>query len=71
MQISSRGLPGALFCLLVLSLSVSNLPAQTQGEITGVIRDASGGVIPGATVTVTNPATNFTPDGCQQRGRRL
>ncbi len=60
MQISSRGLPSALFCLLVLSLSVSNLPAQTQGEITGVIRDASGGVIPGATVTVINPATNFT-----------
>src|SRR5262245_6555796 len=33
--------------------------AQTQAGISGVIRDASGAVIPGVTVTVTNPATNF------------
>src|SRR5262249_29962800 len=60
MQTSLRCLSGAVFCLLVLSLSSSNLPAQTQGEITGVIRDTSGAVVPGATITVTNPATNFT-----------
>jgi Carboxypeptidase regulatory-like domain len=60
MQISSRCLSSALLSLLVFSLSAFNLPAQTLGEITGVIRDASGGVIPGATVTVINPATNFT-----------
>ncbi|PYU93966.1 MAG: hypothetical protein DMG08_08815, partial [Acidobacteria bacterium] len=34
--------------------------AQTLGEITGVVRDSSGAVIPGATVAVTNPATNAT-----------
>jgi hypothetical protein len=32
--------------------------AQTQAGISGVIRDSSGAVIPGVTVTVTNPATN-------------
>lgn len=40
-----------------LFLSLPGL-AQTAGEITGVIRDASGAVIPGATVTARNPATN-------------
>src|SRR5438093_13444671 len=46
----------SLLCILVLS--VSPAPAQTDGSISGVIRDASGAVIPGAMVTVTNPATN-------------
>ena len=36
------------------------LHAQTQGQITGVVTDASGAVIVGATVTVTNQATNVT-----------
>src|SRR5438067_7041836 len=47
----------SLLCILVLS--VSPALAQTDGSISGVIRDASGAVIPGAMVTVTNPATNF------------
>src|SRR5437660_11099000 len=34
--------------------------AQTLGTITGEVRDASGGVVPGATVTVVNKATNAT-----------
>src|SRR5258708_13578932 len=32
---------------------------QTVGEITGVVTDAGGGVVLSATVTVTNPQTNF------------
>src|SRR5947209_7195989 len=32
--------------------------AQTLGTITGEVKDASGGVIPGVTVTATNKATN-------------
>src|SRR2546425_6140090 len=33
---------------------------QTFGEITGVVTDPAGGVVVGAAVTVTNPATNLT-----------
>src|SRR3989449_3751628 len=46
-----------VLCMVVLSV----LPtiAQTQAGISGVIRDPSGAVIPGVTVTITNPATNF------------
>ena len=34
--------------------------AQTMGTITGEVRDSTGGVVPGATVTVVNKATNAT-----------
>src|SRR5437867_1910852 len=39
---------------------LSGLPAlaQTQASISGVIHDPSGAVIPGVTITITNPATN-------------
>src|SRR5436309_13513372 len=36
------------------------LVAQTLGTITGEVRDSTGGVVPGATVTVVNKATNAT-----------
>src|SRR3989441_3114029 len=40
-------------------LSVLPAVAQTQASISGVVHDPTGAVIPGVTVTVTNPATNF------------
>ena len=40
-----------------MSLPVS---AQTYGEITGTVADTTGAVVAGATVTVTNTATNQT-----------
>src|SRR6267142_872884 len=40
-------------------LSVLPVIAQTQASMSGVIHDSSGAVIPGVSVTLTNPATNF------------
>ena len=34
--------------------------AQTLGTVTGEVKDTSGAVIPGVTVTVTNTGTNAT-----------
>src|SRR6202790_1704584 len=49
------------FFLLVFALGCAR-PAfgQTFGQITGIVTDPSGGIVVGATVTVTNPQTNFT-----------
>src|SRR5271168_580193 len=41
----------SLACIVILTAS---LMAQNSGSITGTVRDASGAVIPGASVTVTN-----------------
>lgn len=51
--------------LLLLSIMLTGsiaLNAQTAGEgtITGVVKDTTGAVIPGATVTATNAATNVS-----------
>ena len=37
--------------------------AQTLGTITGEVKDSSGAIIPGVTVTATNTATNATREG--------
>jgi hypothetical protein len=47
--------------ILACLLAVVNAEAQTvSGQITGVIKDSSGAVLPGATVTAKNAATGFT-----------
>jgi hypothetical protein len=50
---------GKVFSLtgICLLLVVSGLYAQSTGAIAGLVRDQSGGVLPGVTVTVTNAST--------------
>src|SRR5262245_59491988 len=43
----------------VVLLSVLPAIAQTQAGLSGVIHDPTGAVIPGVSVTMTNPATKF------------
>src|SRR5262249_20380397 len=50
----------ALVCIS-LCLAAETAGAQTnKGGITGTVKDNSGGVIPGATVVITNLGTNAT-----------
>jgi hypothetical protein len=45
--------------LLMITLSAALLAAQTSmGTVEGTVTDSSGGVVPGATVTLTNRATD-------------
>src|SRR5947207_15164490 len=54
------GLHRLLFTIAVIGLASSLAFAQgstTKATLTGVVQDASGGVVPGATVVVKNVAT--------------
>jgi hypothetical protein len=56
-------LPGTICTILTICLSAT--PAISQilyGSIVGVVRDAQGANIPGATVTIVNKETNLTRD---------
>ena len=44
--------------LIAAIFSASSLYAQTFGEITGLVTDSSGAVMPGASITLTNVNTN-------------
>ncbi len=47
-----------IFVFLLGMLSAASLSAQTAGSISGHVADPTGAVIPGATVTLTNVATD-------------
>src|SRR6185369_7881242 len=52
--------------LIALLLTATFAYAQDRGTITGTVTDISGGAVPGAVVTVSNPATGLaqsTPTG--------
>jgi len=50
----------ALVVALAFFVPAVSFGQMTRGSVAGTIRDASGAVVPGATVTVTNIATNAT-----------
>jgi Carboxypeptidase regulatory-like domain len=53
---------GKLYLSVLLGVVVLVAPSfgQTFGQISGVVYDSTGAVVPGVTITVTNPQTNFT-----------
>ena len=42
-------------CLAIVALLLVPAPALAQGSLTGTVRDASGGVLPGVTVEASSP----------------
>jgi len=44
-------------CLLILILGLPALAQSARGTITGLVRDASGAVVPGVDITITEKAT--------------
>src|ERR1051325_430185 len=46
--------------LVLVSLSAYALGQGATGQITGTVTDAAGAVVPGASLTVTNPAPSLT-----------
>jgi hypothetical protein len=60
MKITRCGWLTAAAIIVALLLSVGSAAAQTNtGQISGTVRDSSGGVLPGVTVTVTNVGTGI------------
>ena len=49
-----------LLCLTVLVCSLHGVSQQTLGSLNGTVVDTSGAAVPGATVTVTDSAINYS-----------
>jgi Carboxypeptidase regulatory-like domain/TonB dependent receptor len=49
-----------LACLTVLTCSLHAFGQQTLGSLNGTVVDSTGAAVPGATVTVTNTAINYS-----------
>ena len=52
----------AVLAVFVLGLLVSRAYAQGQGQISGVVSDNTGGVVPGVTVTAVESGTGISRD---------
>ncbi len=55
-----RSLFLASIVLSAVGLGAPAFGQSSEGRLSGVVRDASGGVVPNASVTITNQATNAT-----------
>ena len=51
-----------LLCLTVMMCSLHGKGQQTLGSLNGTIVDSSGAAVPGASVTVTDSAINYSDD---------
>jgi len=47
-------------CAMLLLLACAGLQAQANSELTGIVTDQTGAVVPGATLTLIDPATGFS-----------
>jgi hypothetical protein len=54
-----RALIDSLYGALLLALTATAALAQATAQITGTVKDSSGGVLPGATVSATQTDTGF------------
>jgi hypothetical protein len=52
--------PRYLTFVVALLFVPGSVSAQTTATVSGTIKDSAGGVMPGATVTITNPATGLS-----------
>lgn len=57
-MVSPRIRPLALLAVLALASALPASAAADEGRIAGVVKDATGAALPGATVTVTNQSTS-------------
>src|ERR1051325_4518296 len=61
--ISSRLVAVIAFGIAILVCSQSALAQVTTGSVLGTVKDQSGAVLPGATVTATNTETGISRSG--------
>ena len=69
-RLGQRGVLGALFVVSMLGFASTAFAQFERGTISGTIKDAPGGVVPGVTVTATNEQTQ-TRRGRHRRVRLL
>jgi hypothetical protein len=57
----TKSLTGAVALLLGLALALPAAGQEFRGRVNGTVKDASGAVLPGVTVTATSPASSPRP----------
>src|ERR1041384_2073522 len=51
-----------LTCIVVLTILVVPAFSQSNGTLKGIIKDSTGAILPGATITLTNKSTGVTSE---------